>query len=77
MEVFEGIIRNLDFILEQWETINVSPLGEACHICMWRRWKKELSWKGYKPVSGISATDGGVPRGGSERGEKREDSRYP
>lgn len=53
MEAFEGMIRKLDFILEQQETINELPLRKACgFVCTVNGWE-ELIGNSYKAVSGI------------------------
>ena len=41
MEAFEGVIWNLDFILEQ-DTIVELPLGKACgFVCTENEWRKK------------------------------------
>ena len=53
MEAFEGMIRNLDFILKQQGTINELLLGRACGFVRTENGWKELNGNSYKAVSGI------------------------
>ena len=50
MEAFGGVIKNLDLILDQWETVNESPPGKECQICLYKNGWKELSQRGMKVV---------------------------